>query len=90
MVELRDRAADKVGEYSQGMRQRLGIASCLVRKPRLLLLDEPDLGVDPAGVRYLRVWGAQTRSGSCRDAVFVDESAQSCAPTDSSCLMRFD
>jgi ABC-2 type transport system ATP-binding protein len=54
MVELRDRADDKVGHYSQGMRQRLGIASCLIRSPRLLMLDEPANGVDPAGIRYLR------------------------------------
>ncbi|MDP9347158.1 MAG: ABC transporter ATP-binding protein [Actinomycetota bacterium] len=54
LVELRERAGDRVSEYSQGMRQRLGIASCLVRRPRLLLLDEPANGVDPAGLRFLR------------------------------------
>jgi ABC-2 type transport system ATP-binding protein len=54
LVELRDRAGDKVAEYSQGMRQRLGLASCLIRRPRLLLLDEPANGVDPAGIRFLR------------------------------------
>jgi ABC-2 type transport system ATP-binding protein len=54
LVELRGRAGDRVSEYSQGMRQRLGIASCLVRRPRLLLLDEPANGVDPAGLRFLR------------------------------------
>src|SRR3954454_13357524 len=54
MVELRDRADDPVREYSQGMRQRLGLASCLIRRPRLLLLDEPANGVDPAGIRFLR------------------------------------
>jgi ABC-2 type transport system ATP-binding protein len=54
LVELRDRADDRVDEYSQGMRQRLGIASCLVRRPQLLILDEPANGVDPAGLRDLR------------------------------------
>ena len=53
-VELRERAKDRVADYSQGMRQRLGIASCLIRRPRLLLLDEPANGVDPAGIRFLR------------------------------------
>jgi ABC-2 type transport system ATP-binding protein len=54
LVELRERADDKVGHYSQGMRQRLGLASCLIRRPRLLMLDEPANGVDPAGIRFLR------------------------------------
>jgi ABC-2 type transport system ATP-binding protein len=54
LVDLRDRADDKVGHYSQGMRQRIGIAACLVRRPRLLILDEPANGVDPGGVRDMR------------------------------------
>jgi ABC-2 type transport system ATP-binding protein len=54
IVELRDRAKDRVGGYSHGMRQRLGIASSLLRRPRLLLLDEPTTGLDPAGMRDMR------------------------------------
>ena len=54
LVELRDRAKDRVGGYSHGMRQRLGIAASLLRKPKLLLLDEPATGLDPAGMRDMR------------------------------------
>ncbi len=53
-VELTDRASDRVGGYSHGMRQRLGIAAALLRAPRLMLLDEPATGLDPAGMRDMR------------------------------------
>ena len=54
LVDLRERAKDRVGGYSHGMRQRLGIAASLLRRPRLLLLDEPTTGLDPAGMRDMR------------------------------------
>ncbi len=52
-VDLAGRAEERVSAYSTGMRQRLGIAAALLRSPRLLLLDEPTSGMDPAGVRFL-------------------------------------
>ncbi len=54
VVELAPRGKHRVGGYSHGMRQRLGIAAALLRRPRLLILDEPATGLDPAGMRDMR------------------------------------
>jgi ABC-2 type transport system ATP-binding protein len=54
VVDLAPRAKHRVGGYSHGMRQRLGIAAALLRRPRLLILDEPATGLDPAGMRDMR------------------------------------
>ena len=53
-VGLVDRAEDKVATYSMGMRQRLGVAACLLADPELLILDEPMNGLDPAGMAEMR------------------------------------
>ena len=54
VVDLTGREGDKVAGYSFGMRQRLGVAASLLRDPRLLVLDEPANGLDPAGIRDMR------------------------------------
>lgn len=54
IVHLRARIDDKISKYSLGMRQRLGIAQAILHRPRLLVLDEPTNGLDPAGIKELR------------------------------------
>jgi ABC-2 type transport system ATP-binding protein len=53
-VNLKDRANDQYSHYSMGMKQRLGIASTLLRDPELIILDEPTSGLDPAGTKEVR------------------------------------
>ena len=54
VVGLRERADERFKAYSLGMKQRLGIAAALLKSPRLLILDEPSNGLDPAGIREVR------------------------------------
>jgi ABC-2 type transport system ATP-binding protein len=53
-VGLADRAGDKFGSYSLGMKQRLGVAAALLKDPELVILDEPTNGLDPQGMRDMR------------------------------------
>jgi ABC-2 type transport system ATP-binding protein len=54
MVDLSERGESKVGSYSHGMRQRLGIALALIHQPDLVILDEPTSGLDPQGMKDVR------------------------------------
>jgi ABC-2 type transport system ATP-binding protein len=54
VVGLRERADSKVGDYSHGMKQRLGIANALINSPELVILDEPTSGLDPQGMKDVR------------------------------------
>ena len=53
-VGLKERSKDKVGTYSLGMKQRLGIANALLNNPKIVILDEPTNGLDPQGMKEIR------------------------------------
>jgi len=70
IVRLEERINDKISRYSLGMRQRLGIAQAILHKPKLLVLDEPTNGLDPAGIKELRdIFKTLAHEEDC--AVFV-------------------
>ncbi|RKR03230.1 ABC transporter ATP-binding protein [Maricaulis maris] len=54
LVDMREAADRRVGQYSLGMKQRMGLARALLAEPKLLILDEPTNGLDPAGIRDMR------------------------------------
>ena len=54
LVGLSNRINEKVSKYSLGMRQRLGVAQAILHRPKVLILDEPSNGLDPAGIKQLR------------------------------------
>lgn len=64
-VGVADRARDRLGGLSKGLRQRVGFAQAFLGPPRLLLLDEPTSGLDPIGIRDAREWIAQARERGC-------------------------
>lgn len=68
-VNLLDRSRDRYSHYSMGMKQRLGIASTLLRDPELIILDEPTSGLDPAGTKEVRDLIPQLAHENC--AVFL-------------------
>ncbi len=64
-MDLADRAADKVGTFSKGMKQRLALARVLLHAPRILFLDEPTAGLDPEAARDLRELIVALRADGC-------------------------
>jgi ABC-2 type transport system ATP-binding protein len=60
-VGVGERAGDRIGELSKGLRQRVGFAMALIARPAVLLLDEPTSGLDPLGIRDARAWIQRAR-----------------------------
>src|SRR5207247_640087 len=82
-VGLAERAASPIATYSRGMRQRLGVARALVNGPRVLFLDEPTLGLDPAGQRQILalISGVARERGTTviLSTHFLDEVEEACS-----------
>jgi ABC-2 type transport system ATP-binding protein len=64
-VDLTGRAGDRYGTYSLGMKQRLGVAGALLKDPRLVVLDEPTNGLDPAGMADMRLLVRRLGAAGC-------------------------
>ena len=93
-VGLDDVADKEVGKFSRGMRQRLGIADVLIKRPRVVILDEPTLGIDPDGVKQMLEHHRQDEPGriashTCYPLTCSSRSSRSAIGSESSSKERW-